>query len=90
VELLVLPAPVCSRGYKLAREGEDPKSLMEESNGVELDLVGLGFVPLYRASFLPFYRPRGRYRLHERENKEEKGFQGRIVLRLLARVLPVL
>jgi hypothetical protein len=35
VELLVLPALVCSRGYKRAREGEGPKSLVEVSNGVE-------------------------------------------------------
>jgi hypothetical protein len=47
---------------------------MEELNGVELDSVGLGFVPLYGASCLPFYRPRERYKLHERENEEEKGF----------------
>ena len=26
---------VCSRGYKWAREGEGPKSLIEGSNGVE-------------------------------------------------------
>jgi hypothetical protein len=29
-------------------------------------------VPLSGASCLPFYRSRGRYRLHERENEEEK------------------
>ena len=33
--LLMLPALVYSRGYKQAREGEGPKSLMEGSNGVE-------------------------------------------------------
>jgi len=33
--LLVLPALVCSRGYKQAREGADPKSLVEKSNGVD-------------------------------------------------------
>jgi hypothetical protein len=35
VQLLVLPILVCSRGYKRAREGEGPKSLMEGSNRVE-------------------------------------------------------
>ena len=32
LRLLVLLALVCSRGYKRAREGEGPKSLMEGSN----------------------------------------------------------
>jgi hypothetical protein len=35
VRLLVLLTLVCSRGYKRAREGEGPKSLVEVSNGVE-------------------------------------------------------
>ena len=35
LRLLVLPTLVYSRGYKWAREGEGPKSLMEGSNGVE-------------------------------------------------------
>ena len=35
LRLFVLPALVCSRGYKRTREGEGPKSLMEGSNAVE-------------------------------------------------------
>jgi hypothetical protein len=35
VRLLVLPALVCSKGYKRMREGDDPKSLVKVSNGVE-------------------------------------------------------
>jgi hypothetical protein len=68
----VLSALDCSRGYKRAREGEGPKSLMEESNGVELGSVGSGLSPLYGVSCLPFYRSRGRYRLHERERRRRK------------------
>jgi hypothetical protein len=70
VELLVLTL-VCSRGYKWAREGEGPKSLMEESNGVESDSVGSDsfFSSLCGTSYLPFYRSRGRYMLHERERE---------------------
>ena len=33
--LLVLPALVCSRGYKRARGGAGPKFLVKGSNGVE-------------------------------------------------------
>ena len=36
--LLVLPALVCSRSYKQAREGADPKSLVEKSNGVDAEM----------------------------------------------------
>ena len=36
--LLVLQHLVCSRGYKYAREGEGPKSLMEKVNLVELSV----------------------------------------------------
>jgi hypothetical protein len=35
VELLVLSALVCCRGYKRARDGEGHKSLVKELNGVE-------------------------------------------------------
>ena len=35
LRLLVLPVLVCSMGYKRAREGEGPKSLVKRSNGVE-------------------------------------------------------
>jgi hypothetical protein len=45
VELLVLPVLVCSKGYKQVREEKGPKSLMEESNGVEFDSVGSGSSP---------------------------------------------
>jgi hypothetical protein len=75
VKLLMLLALVCSRGYKWVREGDGPKSVMEESNGVESDSVGSGsFPPLYGASYLPFYRSRGSYRLHEKER--ERGGKG--------------
>jgi hypothetical protein len=54
VELLVLPALVCSRGYKRTREGEGLKSLMEELNGVELDSARLGFIPPVGRLVSPF------------------------------------
>ena len=58
--LLMLPALVCSRGYKQAREGADPKSLVEKSNGVDAKmfrcylLSSLGSLPFRERPASPF------------------------------------
>jgi hypothetical protein len=59
--LLVLPALCLQQGYKRAREGKGPKSLVSVSNGVELlshDLRALGrlqsLLPLMGCLAFPF------------------------------------
>ena len=48
--MLVLPALVCSRGYKQEREGEDPRSLVE---GLESDESLFGCVLIARVLIAP-------------------------------------
>ena len=58
--LLMLPALVCSRGYKQVREGANSKSLVEKSNGVDAKmfrcylLSSLGSMPFRGHPSSPF------------------------------------
>ena len=78
---------VCSRGYKQAREGKDPKSLVKGVNGCrELDRCSCAFIswfgivriwiPLHGVSCFPFYRRRESmgYSGGKGEEREREGF----------------
>jgi hypothetical protein len=81
--LLVLPA-LCL-GYKQAREGRGPKSLVSVSNGVELLSIGLralerlqSLMPLMGHPTFPFIvQGKGKGYTREREKKKEKAVKTR-------------
>ena len=70
--LLVLPALVCSRGYKRGREGAGPKSLVKGSNGVESRRArsAVPFVGRPASAFIDVGKGAGYTREREREKSE--------------------
>ena len=88
----MLPSLVCSRGYKRAREGEGPKSLMEGSNGVES--FSHFRSALRGASYFPFIdEGEGAGYMRERESikaREKKASGVAVPFISFTRVLPVL